>query len=203
MMVVARESPTTQSTTSSTIRVVTIGNQSNTECQNVLASRSDRHGAIADMGTCRAIDMTTDPEGCDGWTQQVVNMNKKCCGAKSGHLGHSFESQKVSESRIKEFANTEKLEVTVITLQEAKAQSSEIVYGSCLDYLARGTPEDFAAVSSSEDATQVNAPDHEEGVQATTPVKTSRIILSMAATKVNVKEQHYRWSVGWGNITAW
>ena len=97
MMVAAvSESSTTQSTTSSTIRVAETEGQSNTECQKVLASRSDRHGTIADMDTCRAIVLTTDPEGCDGRTQQVVDWNKKCGGAKSGHIGHLFESQKVS-----------------------------------------------------------------------------------------------------------
>ena len=73
------------------------------------------------MDTCGAIVLTTDPEDCDGWTQQVVDRNKKCCGAKSEHLGHLFESQKVSMRRIKEFANIEKLEVAEITLQEARA----------------------------------------------------------------------------------
>ena len=78
-MVVAAvaESSTTQSTTSSTIRVVETEDQSNTEGQKVLANRSDRHGTIADMDTCRAVDMTTDPEGCDGWTQQVVGLEQE------------------------------------------------------------------------------------------------------------------------------
>ena len=155
------------------------------------------------MDTCNAIDLTTDPENCDEWTQQVVNMNKKCCGGKSGHLGHLFESQKVSERRIKELANIEKLEVAEITLQEARAQAKEIVYARWLVDVARRTPEDPAAVRSSEDATQVNSPDHEDEVQATTPITASRIILSMAATKVNVKEQHYSSCVGWRNMTAW
>ena len=128
MMAAVAESSTTQSTTSSTIRVVETGDQSNTGCQKVLTSRSDRHGTIADMDTCRAIDLTTDPEDCDGWTQQVVDWNKKCRGAKSGHLGHRFGSQKVSERRIKELASIEKLEVAETTLQEARAQGSEIVY---------------------------------------------------------------------------
>ena len=81
MMVAVAESATTQSTTSSTIRAVETEDQSNIECQKVLASRSDWHGTIADMDTCRAIDMTTDPEDCSGWTEQVVDRNKKCCGA--------------------------------------------------------------------------------------------------------------------------
>ena len=51
-----------------------------------------------------------------------------------------------------------------------------------------GTPEDPAADRSSEDATQVNAPDHEDEVQATTSITASRIILSMVATKVIEKE---------------
>ena len=80
--------------------------QSNIECHKVLAGMFDRHETIADMDTCRAIDMMTDPEECDGWTQQVVDRNKKCCGAKSGHLGHLFElQQKVSERRIKELGS--------------------------------------------------------------------------------------------------
>ena len=131
------ESPTTQSTTSSTIRVVETEDQSNTECQKVLASRSHRHGTIADMDTCRAIVLTTDPEDCDGWTQQVVVWNKRCCGAKSGHLGHLFESPKVSERRIKELANIEKKELPEITLQGARAQAKEIVYARWLDDVAR------------------------------------------------------------------
>ena len=107
-----------------------------------------------------------------------MDRNKKCCGAKSGHLGHLFESQKVSERQIKEVANIEKLEVAEITLQEARAQATEIVYARWLYDVARRTPEDRAAIRSSEDATQVNAPDHEDEVQATTPIKASRIILS-------------------------
>ena len=58
--------------------------QFNTECHKVLAGTFDRHETIVDMDTCRAIDKMADPENCDGWTQQVVDRNKKCCGAKSG-----------------------------------------------------------------------------------------------------------------------
>ena len=204
MMVAAvAESSTTQSTTSSRIRVVETEDQSNTECQKVLASRSDRHGTIADMDTCGAIVLTTGPEDCDGWTHQVVDWNKKCRGAKSGHLGHLFESQKVSERRIKELASIEKMEVAETTLQEARAQASEIVYARLLDDVARRAPEDPAAVRSSEDATQVSAPDHEDEVQATTPTTASRITLSTAATKTIVKERHCTASVVWRNMTAW
>ena len=122
------ESATTQSTTSSRIRVVETEDQSNIECHKVLAGIFNRHETIVDMDTCRAIDKMTDPEDCDGWTQQVVDRNKKCCGAKSGHLGHLFESQKVSKRRIKELANIEKLEVAEITMQETIARATEIVH---------------------------------------------------------------------------
>ena len=133
MMAAVAESATTLSTTSSTIRVVETEDRFNTGCHKVLASIFDQHGTIADMDTCRAINMTTDPEDCCGWTQQVVDRNKKCCGAKNGHLGHLFESQKVSEDRTKELANTEKLEAAEIMLQEARARSTEIVYARWLD----------------------------------------------------------------------
>ena len=73
---------TTPSTTSSTIRVVETEEQSNIECHKVLANRSDRHGTIADKDTCGTIVLTVDPEDRDGWTQQVLERNKKCCGAK-------------------------------------------------------------------------------------------------------------------------
>ena len=98
----------------------------------------------------------------------------------TGHLGHLFESQKVSERQIKELANIEKLDVAEIALQKARAKATEIV----LDDAAKGTPEDPAADRSSEDVTQVNAPDHEDEVQATTPITASRITPSMVATKV-------------------
>ena len=126
-----------------------------------------------------AIDKT-DPEDCDGWTQQVVDRKKKCCGAKSERLGHLFESQMVSERQTKELSNIKKLEVAEITLQETIARATEIVYAGWLDDAAKGTPEDPAADRSSEDAT----------------VTASRIMLSMAATKVIEKEQHRSTSDG-------
>ena len=85
------------------------------------------------MDTCGAIVLTIDPEERDGWTQHVVDRNKKCCGAMSGHHGHLFESQMVSERQIKELANIEKLEVAAIVLQEATAQTTEIIYAGWLD----------------------------------------------------------------------
>ena len=182
-----------------------------------------------------------------------MDRDKKCCGAKSGHLGHLFESQMVSERqnfgesvgldhkmlpflvrhcawlithyqvksdgktpckrlhgrpyqgqvaefaevvhfrdpgescRIKEFANIEKLEVAEIMLQEAIAQTTEIIHAGWLDDVARRTPEDLAADRSSDDAT----------------ITASRIMLSMAATKVIEKEQHHSTSDGWRSMTTW
>ena len=74
-----------------------------------------------------------------------MDRNKKCCGAKSEHLGHLFESQKVCEGRIKEFSNIEKLEVAEIVSQETMVQATDIVYAGWLDDVAKGTPNDPAA----------------------------------------------------------
>ena len=147
----------------------------------------DRHGTIVDMDTCGAIVLTMDPEERDGLTQQVVDRNKKCCGTKSGHLGHLFESQMVSERQIKELANIEKLEVAEVVLQEAIAQTTEIIYAGWLDDVARRTPEDLTADRSSKDAI----------------ITASRIMWSMAATKVIEKEQHHSTSDGWRSATTW
>ena len=73
------ESATTQSTTSSMIRVVETEDQINTECQKMLASRSDWHGTIADMDTCGAFVLTTDPEDWNGW-------NSASCGQEQEML---------------------------------------------------------------------------------------------------------------------
>ena len=98
-----------------------------------------------------------------------MDWNKIRPGAKNGHLGHLFESQKVSESRIKELANAEKLEVAEITFQEAKAQGSEIVYARWLDDLARRMPEEADADRSRVTTRhRSTTPDHEDEVQATT-----------------------------------
>ena len=132
MMAAVAESATTQSMTSSTIRVVEIEDQSNIECQKVLA-----------------IALTTDPQDCHRWTQQVVDRSKSAVEPRE-HIGHLFESQMESERRIKELANIEKLEVAEITLQEARAQATEIVYAVWLDDAANRTPEDIAADSSCE-----------------------------------------------------
>ena len=96
-----------------------------------------------------------------------MDRNKKCCGAKSGHLGHLIELQMRRERQIKELVNIEKLEVAEIMLQEAIAQTTEIIYAWRLDDVARRTHEDLTADRGSEDAV----------------ITASRIMWSMAATK--------------------
>ena len=89
--------------------------------------------------------LSADPKDRQVWAQQVVDRNKKCCGANSEHLGHLFESQKVCGRRIKEFSNIEKLEVAEIVSQETMVQATDIVYAGWLDDVAKGTPNDPAA----------------------------------------------------------
>ena len=161
------EGAMTPSTTSSGIREMETGDQSNSECHKLLAGFFDRNGTIVDMDTCGAIVPTIDPEDRDGWTQQVVDRNKKCCGAKSGHLGHLIELQMRRERQIKELVNIEKLEVAEIMLQEAIAQTTKTIYAGWLDDVARRKPEDLTADRSSEDAI----------------ITASRIMWSMASSR--------------------
>ena len=94
------------------------------------------------------------------------------------------------EGRLRELANIEKVEVAEpIQLQAVRAQNPEIVFGKWLDDV-KGKPEDPEAVRSRFVATQVNTYAREDVTQATPPIKASRIIVSQAATKTNVKGQH-------------
>ena len=183
----------------STIRETETEDQSDVKRQSVLAT--DQHGTDVDADMCKTIVLAAGPEDRDGRSQQVVDWSKK--RSESGHLGHLCESQKVSESRIMELANAEKLEVAEMTLQEARAQGSEIVHVGWLDDAARGTPEDPDAVRSRMDATQVNTYDREDVVQATLPIKASSIMLSSAATKPNAKDQHWSSCLGLRSMQAW
>ena len=67
------------------------------------------------------------------------------------------------------------------------AQTTEIIYAWRLDDLARRTPEDLTADRSSKDAI----------------ISASRIMWSMAATKVIEKEQHHSTSDVWRSRTTW
>ena len=80
----------------------------------------------------------------------------------------------MSEDRIKELANVEKLKVAENKVQKARTQGSEIVHVRWLDDAARGTPEDPDAVRSRVDATQVNTYDREDVVQATLRIKACK-----------------------------
>ena len=91
------------------------------------------------------------------------------------------------ERQIKELVNIEKLDVAEIMLQEAIAQTTEIIYAGWLDDVARRTPEDLTADRGSEDAI----------------ITASRIVWSMAATKVIEKEQHHSTSNVWRSRTTW
>ena len=74
-------------------------------------------------------------------------------------------------------------------MQEARAQSLEIVYGKWLDDV-KGPPEEPEAVRSRLVATQVNTYGREDVTQATPPIKASRIIVSQAVTRTNAKGEH-------------
>ena len=109
------------------------------------------------------------PDDQGRWAQRVIDWDKKYYGGKSGIL---LDSQKVYEGRLREFANIEKLEVAEPNqLQEARAQSLEIVCGKWLDD-AKGTPEDPDAVRS---RLVVNTYVCEDVTQATPPIMASRI----------------------------
>ena len=97
------------------------------------------------------------------------------------------DAQKVYEGRLRELANIEKLEVAEpIQLQEARAQSLEIIYGKWLDDAKRDARRPGCGQEQIGCDTYVR-----EGVtQATPPIKASRIIVSQAATKTNAKGQH-------------
>ena len=140
-----------------------------------------------DVDACKTIVLAAMPDDREQWTRRVVDWDKKYCGAKSGNL---LDTQKVYEGRLRELASIEKLEVAEqIPLQEARARNLEIVCGKWLDD-AKGTMEDPAAVRSRLVATQVNTHVRENATQATPPIKASRIIVSLAATKTNAKGPH-------------
>ena len=172
VVVTVSESPTTQPTTRPTVLETETENQSDKKRLRVLASRPDQTRADVNACTCRTIVLATGPEDRDGWTQQGVDWNKNRPGAKNGNLGNLFESQKVSRR---------------LELRDRRSSTSG-------GWTMR---RDLDAVRSRVDATQVNTYDGEDVVQATPPIKASRIILSPAATKPNAKDQHHSQGVGW------
>ena len=74
-----------------------------------------------------------------------------------------------------------------VVVQDLATQWIQIVYARWLDDAARRTPEDPTADRGSDDDT----------------ITASRIMLSMAATKVIEKERHCTASVVWRSMTTW
>ena len=83
VVVTVAESSTTQPTTRSTIGETETRNQSRDKRQRVLTGRPDRTGVDVNACRCRTIVLAADPEDRDGWTQQVMDWNKKRPGAKT------------------------------------------------------------------------------------------------------------------------
>ena len=175
--------------TSSAVRTLEAEDDGSAKRQRLMAGMPILHETDVDVNVDahKLVVLAAMPDDQGQWTQRVIDWDKKYYGAKSGTL---LNTQKVYEGRLRELANIGKLEVAEpIQLQEARAQSLEIVYGKWLDD-AKGTPEDLDAVRSRLVATQVNTHVREDVTQATPPIKASRIIASQAATKTNAKGQH-------------
>ena len=175
--------------TSSVVRTMEAEDGTSAKRQKLMAGMPILHETDVDvnMDAHKLVVLAAMPDDQGKWTQRVIDWNKKYYGAKSGSL---LDTQKVYEGRLRELANIEKLDVAEpIQLQEARAQSLEVVYGKWLDDV-KGTPEDPDAVRSRSVATQVNTYAREDVTQATPPIKASRIIVSQAATKTNAKGQH-------------
>ena len=115
------ESSTAQPT-SSVVRTLETEVDAGAKRQRFLAGMPILHETDVDVhvDAHKTVVLAVMPDDQGRWTQRVIEWDKKYFGAKSGHLGHLFQSQKVSEDRIKELVNIEKLEVAEITLQQAR-----------------------------------------------------------------------------------
>ena len=162
--------------TCSVVRTLETEDDGSAKCQRLMAGMPILHETDVDVNVDahKMVVLAAIPDDRGQWTQRVIDWDKKYYGAKSRTL---LDSQKVYESRLKEFANIEKLEVA-----EPRAQSLETVYGKWL-HDAKGTPEDPDASGADWVATQVNTYVLEDVTQATPPIKASRIIVSQAPTK--------------------
>ena len=158
--------------TSSAVRTLETEDDGSAKLQRLMAGMPILHETDVDVNVDahKMVVLAAMPNDQGQWTQRVIDLDKKYYGAKSGTF---LDSQKVYEGRLRELANIEKLEVAEpVQLQEARAQSLEIVYGKWLDD-AKGTPEDPDAVRSRLVATQVNTYIREDVTQATPPIKAS------------------------------
>ena len=156
--------------TSSAVRTLETEDDGSAKRQWLLAGMPILHETDVDVSVNahKVVVMAAMPDDQGQWTQRVIDWDKKNYGAKSGTL---LDTLKVYEGRLRELANIEKLEVAEhIQLQEARAQSLEIVNGKWLDD-AKGTPEDPDAVISRLVATQVNSYVREDVTQAPPPMK--------------------------------
>ena len=170
------------------VRTLKTEDDGSAKSQRLMAGMPLLHETDVDVNVDahRMVFLAAMPDYQGQWTRWVIDWDKKYYGAKSGIL---LDTQKAYESRVRELVNIEKLEVAEpIQLQEARAQSLEIVYGKWLDD-TKGKPEDPDAVRSTLVATQVNTYVREDVTQATPPIKASRIIVSQAATKTKAKGQ--------------
>ncbi|CAK0791790.1 unnamed protein product, partial [Prorocentrum cordatum] len=126
------------------------------------------------------------------WTQQIIDWGRTYYGVKSGK---ALDKQKVYEGRVRELENMERLGVVgPISIADARSLGLEIVYSKWLED-EKPTAEDEKAVRCRLVATQVNTYNREDVAQATPPIKASRMIVSMAATKTNAKGQR-DWLIG-------
>ena len=174
--------------TSSAVRTLGTEDDGSEKRQRFMAGMPILHeiDVDANVDAHKLVVLSAMPDDQEQWAQRVIDWDKKYYGAKSGTL---LDPQKVYEGRLRERANIEKLVAEPIQLQEARAQSLDIVYGKWLDD-AKRTPEYLDAVRSRLVATQVNTYVRQDVTQATPPIKAYRIIVSQAATETHAKGQH-------------
>ena len=129
-----------------------VGDDASAKCQRFMAGMPILHetDVDVDVDAHEMVVLAAMPDGQGEWTQRFIDWDKKYYGAKSGTL---FDTQKVYDSRLSlRLLRSWRWRVP---LQQARAQSLEIVCGKWLDD-AKGTPEDPDAVRSRLVATQVN-----------------------------------------------
>ena len=126
--------------------------------------------------------------GPEGITKVPLPQNE-VRGTKSGQ---PLELQKVMEGRQKELDSIHRFGVKRdITVQRAKEMGLKFVHAKWLDD-KKPTPADPAAVRSRLVATEVATYAREDVSQSTPPLRGSRLIVSLAATKRNQAGEHTR-----------
>ena len=121
------------------------------------------------------------------YTITVLQEGKTVYGTKSGL---PLDPAKVREGRQLEMDNIEKFGVrSVISLAEAKQRGLKLVHAKWLDDV-KPTTADPNAVRSRLVATELNTYAREDVTQSTPPLKASRLVVSLAASKRDKKGQH-------------